>query len=79
MAGNPVDLVAAGMRATLQSHAEFHGEDFASLILTFAPDGSWCITGFKGGNQQPGSINTVRDVLADVVEMFDDVEGETIH
>jgi ssDNA-specific exonuclease RecJ len=68
--------VLAEMPGTLVDHLAYHGEEFESVFITFAPDGSWFLTGF--GGKAFASMSQVSDILQEAAEMVGQ-DVETMH
>jgi|GEM_PF-3748522 hypothetical protein len=71
-----VNDVLEEMPGTLVDHLAFHGEEFESMFITFAPDGTWFLSGF--GGKAFGSLNQVSEILMEAA-MLVGQDKETMH
>jgi hypothetical protein len=63
---------------TISDHADYHGEKFECVLLSFTPDGSWFLTGF--GSTSFESLDTVAEVLGEASELIgSEHEPEVMH
>lgn len=61
---------------SLIEHVEYHGQEFETVMITFAEDGTWFLTGF--GDKAFHSMRTVSKVLDEASELVGD-DKETLH